>query len=432
MLKKYNFSLSEEFAKNLDEEDDLKLFKDRFYINKDIIYMDGNSLGLLSKDSEASLLRVINEFKEQGINGWMDAKEPWFTYAEKLGAKQAVLVGACEDEVIVTASTTINMHNLLATFYKPDNKRKKILMDELNFPSDFYAVQSQIRLHNLDVDKNLVIVKSRDGNTINEEDIISMMDEDVAVAIFPSVLYRSGQLLDMQLLTKKAHEKGIIIGFDCCHSVGAVPHKLHDWDADFAFWCNYKYLNSGPGSTGSLFVNRKHFDRMPGLAGWWGYNKNKQFDMLSQFEPSGNAGGWQISTINLFSSAPLEGSLKIFEEAGIDAIRSKSLKQTSYLMYLIDNMLTKEPYNFKIGTPRDEDRRGGHVALQHDTEALRISKCLKEKGVIPDFRYPNVIRLAPIALYTSYYEVWKVVNILKDIMDNKDYLNFENERGTVS
>lgn len=432
MINEYNFSLSEEFAKSLDEKDKLKTFRDRFYVNNDTIYMDGNSLGLLSKDSEASLLRVMNEFKELGINGWMGAKEPWFTYAENLGSRQAALVGACKDEVIVTASTTTNMHNLLATFYKPCGKRKKVLMDELNFPSDFYAVQSHLRLHHLDIEENLAIVPSRDGKTIDENDAIAMMNEDIAIAIFPSVLYRSGQLLDMKLLTEKAHEKGIIIGFDCCHSAGAVPHELHNWDVDFAFWCNYKYLNCGPGSTGSLFVNRKHFNTLPGLAGWWGYNKNKQFDMIREFEPAGNAGSWQISTINLFSTAPLEGSLNIFEEAGMDSIRSKSLKQTSYLMYLIDNLITDEPYIFKVGSPREESRRGGHVALEHETEAIRINQCLKEKGVVPDFRYPNVIRLAPIALYTSYHEIWQVVRIIKEIMDNKEYLKFESKRGTVA
>lgn len=431
-MEKHNFSdLSEDYSKQLDQQDNLKHFRERFYINKDSIYMDGNSLGLLSKDAETSLLRIIDEFKELGINGWMGAKEPWFTYAEKLGAKEAGLVGALEDEVIITGSTTINLHNLLATFYKPKGNRKKILMDELNFPSDLYASQSHLRLHDLDIKENLVLVKSKDGRIIDEQDIIAMMSDDISVAIFPSVLYRSGQLLDMEMLTKEAHKRGIIIGFDCCHSAGAVPHKLHEWDVDFAFWCNYKYLNSGPGSTGTLFVNKKHFNIMPGLAGWWGYNKNSQFDMKQEFEPAGNAGGWQVGTISLFSTAPLEGSLKIFEEAGMDAIRRKSLDQTSYMMYLIDNILTKEPYNCIIGTPREDEKRGGHVALEHE-EAIRINESLKKKGVIPDFRYPNVIRLAPISFYTSYHEIWQVVKIIKEIIGSKEYMEFDSKRGTVA
>lgn len=427
-----NDRTTEAFAMQLDEQDPLKAFKDRFYVNKDVIYMDGNSLGLFSQDAEASLLRVINEFKVHGINGWMDASEPWFTFAEELGAREAKLVGAEEDEVIVTGSTTVNMHNMLATFFKPRGGRNKILMDELNFPSDLYAAQSHLRLHNLDIENHLVLVQSKDGRMIDEKDIMDQMTEDVAVAILPSVLYRSGQLLDIATLTREAHKKGILIGFDCSHSAGAVAHSFSDWGVDFAFWCNYKYLNSGPGATGSIYINKKHFGRMPGLAGWWGYSKNKQFDMNQDFVPAGNAGGWQIGTINIFGTAALEGSLKLFEEVGMEAIREKSLKQTGYLMSLIDAFITKEPYNFIIGTPREDGRRGGHVALEHATEAIRLNECLKRRGVVPDFRFPNVIRLAPIAFYTSYHDIWQVIQIIKEIFDTKEYLTIENKRGTVA
>lgn len=427
-----DFQTTAEYALKLDGEDILSGYRNRFYLPEDGIYMDGNSLGLLSKDAEASLLRVLDEYKTLGINGWMKAKPEWFFFAEELGKKMATLVGAKENEVIVHGSTTMNLHNMLATFFRPDADRYKLLMDELNFPSDKYAVESQLRLHGLDPEECLVIVKSRDGRTIDEDDIIASMSDDIAVALFPSVLYRSGQLLDMERLTKEAHRRGIIIGFDCCHSAGAVPHSFSEWGVDFAIWCNYKYLNNGPGGTAALYVNERHFDRMPGLWGWWGYDKNRQFDMSLDFSPAKGAGAWQISTVNLFSAAPLEGSLNMFLEAGMDKIREKSLHQTEYMMFLIDNILAKEPYNFTIGTPREKSRRGGHVALEHATEAVRINEALKKRGVIPDFRFPNVIRLAPIALYTSYAEIWKVVQHVKEIMDNKEYENFENKRGSVA
>lgn len=426
------FEIIEECSLLLDSRDPLKHFRDRFYLPTGKIYMDGNSLGLLSKDAEEALLDALKDFKELGIDGWMNGDPPWFTFAEKLGEKQAHLVGAEKGEVIVHSANTVNLHNLIATFFKPGSGRTKILIDELNFPSDRYAVDSQLLLRGLDPAKNAVVVKSRDGKTIAEEDIVEAMTVDVALAILPSVLYRSGQLLDLQYLTKEAHKRGILIGFDCCHSVGAVPHSFSEWGVDFALWCNYKYLNSGPGATASLYVNKKHIDKAPGLWGWWGYNKSKQFDMDPDFQPAPGAGAWQIGTVHLFSTAPLHGSMKIFAEAGIERIREKSLKQTEYLMFLIDNLLSGEPYNFKIGTPREPERRGGHVALEHDSEAIRINSALKKRGVIPDFRFPNVIRLAPIALYTSYHEIWQVVQHVKEIIDQREYESFPKERETVS
>jgi len=348
-----------------------------------------------------------------------------------LGKIQAPLVGAEPYEVIVTGSTTVNLHNLVATFFQPTSERNKILADELNFPSDIYALKSQLRIHGLDPDENLVFVKSRDGRLLEEEDIISKMTEDVALIILPGVLYRSGQLLDMALLTKEAHNRGIAIGFDCSHSVGAVPHYFSQWDVDFAFWCNYKYLNNGPGGTAGLYVNKKHFAKEIGLAGWWGYRKDKQFDMVPEFERAESAGAWQIGTINMLSSAPLEGSLRMYEEAGIEHLRVKSLKATSYLIYLIDELLPEEKYGYKIGTPRQPERRGGHVALEHD-EALRINAALKKRGVMPDFRYPNVIRLAPVPLYVSFHEIWKLVQHLKEIVDTKEYEKFAKKSAPVA
>ena len=423
------YTVEKDCALTLDAHDPLKEFKQRFYTRPHEIYMDGNSLGLLSQDAENTLLRVLEEWKNLGIHGWMNAKIPWFSYAEELAALQAPLVGADADEVILHASTTINIHVLLATFFQPNEKKNKILMDELTFPSDRYAIESQLLLKGLNPETHLVLVQSRDGKKLHEDDIVSMMDEDVAIVFLPSVLYRSGQLLDMEYLTKEAHQRHILIGFDCAHSVGAVPHQFTEWGVDFACWCNYKYLSNGPGGTASLYINKTHFETRPGLTGWFGYRKDKQFDLLNSFEPAHGAGAWQIGTPHLLSMAPLEGVLRIFHEAGIENIRKKSLQLTDYLMFLIDKDLSY--YGFTIGTPREPERRGGHVALEHD-DAIRINEAMKVRGIIPDFRFPNVIRLAPIALYTSFFDVWDMVQIIKEIMNNKDYEQFDSHRGVVA
>ena len=425
------FEKSEDFALKLDLEDPLSRFRRRFYVPEGTIYLDGNSLGLLSKDSEESVLRVLNEWRNLGIRGWTEGSQPWFFFAEKLGSMCAKLVGAEPEEVVATGSTTVNIHTLVNTFYQPTSKKKRILADALTFPTDIYALRSTIRLRDLDPSQNLVFAPSVNDRFLNEDQIVEMMDNDVALVFLPSVLYRSGQLLNMQKLAENAHRRGIPIGFDCSHSVGVVPHYFDKWDVDFALWCSYKYLNGGPGGTAFLYVNKRHFEREPALAGWFGYVKEKQFNLAIDFEHSKSAGGWQISSPQILSLAPLEGSLKMILEAGIDAIREKSLKLTSYLAYLIEEVLSKPPYNFFIGTPREAERRGGHVALEHK-EGMRISEALRARGVISDFRPPNVIRIAPIPIYNTYHEVWKTAQHLKAVIDNKEYEKFSRIRKDVS
>lgn len=421
--------LSLEYAQQLDIEDKLNRFREEFYIKPNSIYMDGNSLGLLSKRAEKTLLESLNDWKEHGIDGWTNGTHPWFFLSEKLGEMMAPLVGASANEVIVTGSTTVNLHQLVATFYKPEGKRTKILADELTFPSDIYALQSQLRIHGFDPETHLIRVKSRDGRFLEEEDIIEAMTEEIALIILPTVLYRSGQILDMKRLTAAANKRGILIGFDGCHSIGAIPHAFSEWGVDFAYWCNYKHLNGGPGSVGGLYVNSKHFGTAPGLAGWFGSKKEKQFDMEHSLTPADSAGAYQIGTPHVLSLAPLLGALEIFAEAGIENIRAKSLYINQFLMDLLNQELND--LGFTIGNPIEDFRRGGHVSLEHK-EAARICKALKENGVIPDFRAPNIIRLAPVALYTSYSEVWEVVQILKNIMNEKQYEKFKNEREVVA
>lgn len=414
-------------ANMMDDKDPLRKFKEEFYTQDEKIYMDGNSLGLMSKRAEAKLLDLMDSWKTQGIDGWTEGDNPWFTLAEEMSSRIAPFVGAHEDEVMVTGSITSNIHQMLSTLFQPTAERFVILVDDLNFPSDIYAVESHIRLRGLDPATAMRKVQSRDGYTLETEDIVSRLTDDVAVVLLPSVLYRSGQLLDIKTITEAAHRKGILAGFDLAHSIGAMPHNLHADGADFAVWCHYKYMNSGPGGTGGLYIHERHHHLLPGNAGWFGSDKAKQFDMDHEFTKAEGAGAYQIGTPNIFSMAPLLGSIEIFEEAGIEQVRKKSLELTS----LLRSRLAETLPELKDVTPQQDEERGGHIALSHP-EAARICKALKEKGVIPDFRAPNIIRLAPVALYTSFADVERTAEILKLIMDEELFKNYSNERNVVA
>jgi len=426
------FEANRQWAEEMDRKDPLGSFRDRFHIPPGTIYADGNSLGLLSKDSEECLLRVLGEWKVMGIDGWLRGDPPWFYTAEKLGEMVAPMVGAEADEVVATGTTTVNIHSLVSTFYDPDGQRTKILADELNFPTDIYALQGLIGIRGYDPEEHLILVPSEDGLCLDEDRIIDMMTDQVALVHLPSVLYRSGQLLDIKRLTREAHRRNIPISWDCSHSVGTVPHRFDEWDVDCAMWCSYKYLNGGPGGTAFLYVNRRHFDTSPRLPGWFGYVKDKQFDLRLDFQHQRSAGGWQISSPGILSAAPVEGGLRISMEAGIQRIREKSMDLTSYFIYLVDELLSEGPYNFKIGSPRDPTCRSGHVALIHETDAWRISQALKARGVIVDFRPPNVIRVAPAALYCSYSDVYDICKHLLGIIDKREHEGFTESVEAVS
>lgn len=425
---KKNFKLGIEFAREMDAKDELRSYKERFYLTEGELYMDGNSLGPCSKDAEKALLNMLEVWKKEKILMWNIEDGKYFKYPQFIGGLFAQMVNSDKNELTATNSVTINIHQALATFYKPTKKRYKILVDELNFPTDIHAVKSQIKLKGLDPDDVLKIVKSRDGRIIDEEDIIEALADDVAVALLPSLLYRSAQLLDMEKVTKAAHEKGIIIGWDLCHSIGSVPHDFKKIDPDFAVWCTYKHISAGPGSNAVLYINKKHFGTEPGMAGWHGNKKETQFQLSHEHDPETDADAWLTGTANMLSMAPMEGTLKIFNEAGIENIRKKSLELTDYMIFLIEEKLTK--YGFANGTPVDHSRRGGHIALEHD-EAYRICLALKERNVVPDFREPNVIRLAPVALYVSFEDVHRLVDILEEISKGKDYEKFSNKRALV-
>ncbi|PYZ96798.1 kynureninase [Alteribacter lacisalsi] len=422
-------TLTEQAAIERDKQDPLKDYKSEFYLKEGTVYLNGNSLGLLSKRAEKTLLTSVNDWKEQGIDGWMNGEEPWFYFSEKLGRKTAPLIGAKPEEVIVTGSITVNIHQLVSSFYKPEGTRTKILADAITFPSDIYALKSMLTLKGYEPGNHLVQAGDPKGNLLDEDSLIEAMTEDVALILLPSVLYRSGQVLDMKRLTEEAHRRGIIIGFDLAHSIGALPHDLHDWGVDFAMWCNYKYMNNGPGGTGGLFVHENHFGTEPGLAGWFGSDKDKQFDMAHEFTPAPDAGAFQIGTPHVLSSAPLLGSLDMFEEAGIEAVRKKSLALTTYFMELAEEKLSG--LGFTIINPREEQRRGGHICLQH-THSASICKALKASDIIPDFRAPDMIRLAPVAFYTGFHDVWRTVDTLASIVKNEEYKDYTNKRNVIA
>ncbi|MDZ7745227.1 MAG: kynureninase [Halobacteriales archaeon] len=423
-----------EAATAADSADPLSAFRDRFDVPG--TYMDGNSLGTLSVDAEASLDRAIEQWREHAVEGWTDADPDWFHYGERLGQKLAPLVGASESEVAVCGSTTTNIHTLIATFYDAANNGSAatasnpgtILVNDLDFPTDHYAIRAQVRQRGLDPDEHLTVVESADGRTIDTDAVERALQvEDVDVLFLPSVFYRSGQLLDIERLTELAHEYGAYAGFDLAHSAGVVPHSLHDRGVDFAVWCHYKYLNAGPGAIAGLFCHESNAELTPALAGWWGHEKETQFEMRHEFTPADGAGRFQIGTIPIFSAAPLDGALDVILEAGIDRIREKSVALTDYLVDLVGTL----PDSFTVGSPRDPERRGGHVAIEH-SEAYRLTEALKARDVVVDFRQPNVIRVAPAPLYTGFADVLDVAETLREVYETRAYEQFDAQSGGVT
>jgi len=442
-------------ARERDRENPLAAFHDRFHLPADRLYADGNSLGPLSDAAAASLDRVVDEWKGLLIEGWTDADPPWFGFAERLGADLAPLVGAAPDEVVVANSTTVNVHTLVGTFYdellagngpavpgvdaadgawdaggRPSGvEPPALLANELDFPSDHYAIRAQLRQRGVDPDEKLRLVESRDGRTIDAADVEAALEahDDVGIVFMPTVLYRSGQLFDVERIARAAHEHGAYVGFDAAHSVGAVPHELAAADVDFAVWCSYKYLNAGPGAIAGLYVNERHHGLTPALAGWWGHEKATQFEMNATYTPADSAGAYQIGTVPMLSAAPLEGSLELVREAGIGTIRETSLGLTGFLIDLVDERLP----SVSVGTPREPERRGGHVALEHP-EAYRISRALTDRGVVVDFRPPNVVRVCPAPLYTSYGDVLDIAAELADVIDTEAYEDYDRRSGGVT
>ncbi|GAA0723586.1 kynureninase [Halorubrum trapanicum] len=440
-------------AARLDENDPLSGFADRYRIPDGVLYMDGNSLGPASDAALASLDRVVEEWRDLLISGWTDADPPWFEVGERLGDALAPLVGAEPDEVVVGNSITVNIHTLVGTFldellagsgperegvaaangeWAPDgdpDADPAVLVNELDFPSDHYAIRAQLRGRGIDPDEKLRGVPSRDGRTIDPRDVEAALaaHDDIGIVFMPTALYRSGQLFDVERIAAAAHEAGAYAGFDAAHSAGAVPHEFDATGVDFAVWCTYKYLNAGPGSIGALFVAERHHGLTPALAGWWGHEKETQFEMNMEYTPADSAGAWQIGTPPLLAAAPLEGSAELLREAGIRRLREKSLALTDFLIALVDDRLPE----VSVGTPRDRDARGGHVALEHP-DAERLSEALTDRGVVVDFRQPNVVRVCPAAPYTSFADVLAVVDEVEAILDSGAHEAYATSEGGVT
>lgn len=411
-----------------DQNDPLKAYKEHFYLQEGTLYFDGNSLGLCAKEAEEAILEALEVWKTEGINIWNVKEGKYFLYPSYLAKALSGLIGAKAHEVTVANSATINIHQALATFYRPSPERYKIVVDALNFPSDIHAVKSHLRLHGYSEEQALIEVQSRDGRFLETADIVAAFSEEVAVVLLPAVLYRSAQLLDMDTITQAAHDKGIVIGWDLCHSIGAIDHDFSRTQPDFAIWCNYKYLSGGPGAIGGMYVNEKHLDKPVGLAGWQGGEKRTMFQMSHTYTPSPDADMFLVGTPPILAMAGLEGTLKLYSAAGMPAIREKSLAMTRFLMDRIEAEMPDAGFCF--GNPSEDQARGGHVALEH-AQAYQICQALKARNVIPDFREPNVIRLAPIALYTSFQDVEELVQRLKQIMVNKEFELFSQERSLV-
>ncbi|CAG9790731.1 unnamed protein product [Diatraea saccharalis] len=417
-----------EYPKKMDNNDKLGHFRHRFYLTKGVINLCGNSLGLASKDAEESAMVMMEHWKEYGIRIWGLEGSKYYLYSEYLAGLMAPIVGAEKDEIAVIGNTTTTIHQAISTLYKPTKEKYKILVDDINFPTDRYAVDGQVRLKGYDPKDAVKVVPAVDGKFFDEDMFIEAMTDDVALILLPAVYYRTAQVVDMKKVTEAAKKRNIIIGWDLCHAVGAIEIDLNSLDPDFAVWCTYKYLNGGPGSPGAIYCNKRHFKTLPGLTGWFGSKNETQFLLRQEFDHKQDASGWQIGTPGLLSMATIEGALKIILQAGMGNMRKKSLHITAYFMYLIEKKLSS--YGFTIGNLRDDSKRGGHICLEHD-EGYRISLALIARGVIGDFRDPNVIRLTPTALYTSYMEVYQTIDILLDIVKTESYKEFQVRRNLV-
>jgi kynureninase len=424
-----NYQNSLTFAIQQDELDPLKEFRDRFLIpkheGKDVIYLCGNSLGLQPKSAAQYIADQMANWQNLAVEGWFQGNDPWLEYHKPLAKSVAAIVGANENEVAVMNSLTVNLHLLMVSFYKPNSKRFKIIMEAGAFPSDQYAMESQVKFHGLNPKDAIIEISPREGEvTLGTEDILSCIKEhadELALVMFSGINYYTGQFFDLQAIAKAAHEAGAYAGFDLAHAAGNVPLKLHEWGADFACWCSYKYMNSGPGGISGIFVHQKHFTdkEMNRFAGWWGYRADKRFLMAPGFDPASGADGWQVSTSPIILLALFKASMAIFDDAGdIDNLRKKSVALTGYLEFLIGEINKGLNGNvFNIITPADDTMRGCQLSVVCNQNAKAIFKYLADNGVVGDWREPDVIRLSPVPLYSSFQDVFHTAKHLANAIE---------------
>lgn len=420
------FINSLEYAQQLDSNDSLSEYRERFHFptfhEKQVRYFTGNSLGLQPKATREAVNLELDDWAKWGVEGHFRGTRPWKNYHELLTEKAAKIVGAKPIEVVITHSLTTNLHLLMVSFYQPKGKRTKILCEAKAFPSDLYAFESQVKFHGLNPDTDLVTLAPREGeHVLREEDILAKINElgdTLALVLFGGVNYYSGQLLDMPAITKAGHEVGALVGFDLAHAVGNIPMQLHDWGVDFAAWCSYKYLNSSPGGVAGMFVHERFSNRpdLPRFAGWWGFDKKTRFLMEPGFVPMEGAEGWQLSNAPVLGMAAHLVSLNLFDEVGMEKLNQKSVMLTGYLEFILDELSAKHASNcrFEIITPREKHRRGAQLSILVHGEGKKLFDSISTKGVVADWREPNVIRVAPVPLYNSFEDVFYLGKFLKE------------------
>ena len=415
-----NYNISKDFAINLDAKDKLRSYQGKFHFphqknGEKHIYLCGNSLGLQSKNTTDFIQQELEDWKNLGVEGHFHARNPWLPYHEFLSDSYSKILGAKSSEVVAMNTLSVNLHLMMVSFYQPTEKRFKVLMEADAFPSDIYAIESHLKHHNVNPEKAIIRLKPRKKESfIRTEDIEEIIDndgEEIALIILGGVNYYTGQVFDMKEITKLGHKKGIKVGFDLAHAVGNISLLLHEWNVDFAVWCSYKYLNSGPGSVGGVFIHERHHkSNLNRFAGWWGHDKVSRFKMPEKFSPIQTAEGWQLSNPPILSLAAIRASLSIFDEVGMDALVEKSKKLTSYLVYLLENI---ESDRISIITPKE---RGCQISIRVKNGNKELFDKLTDNGVIADWREPDVIRIAPVPLYNSYSDVYSFYEILEEIL----------------
>ena len=415
-----------EYAQQLDSQDQLKHFRSKFFIpqhdGNDVVYFTGNSLGLQPKTVREYINQELEDWAQFGVEGHFQARHPWLSYHELFPKTLSKIVGCQPDEVVAMNQLTVNLHLLMVSFYRPTKQRYKIICEAKAFPSDQYAFESQVRFHNLEPDNAIIEIKPREGeHNIRHEDIISAIEtnaDSLALVLFGGVNYYTGQLFDMQSITAAAHEAGAYAGFDLAHAAGNVELHLHDWQVDFACWCSYKYLNSGPGGVAGAFIHQQHHNNnLPRFAGWWGYKKETRFLMESGFEPIPTAEGWQLSNAPVLSMAAHKASLDIFEEAGFENLVTKGRQLSDFLLFVLDKINASQKEKLiEIITPRSDKEKGCQVSMLMLNRGKEIFQALTNKGVIADWREPNVIRISAVPLYNTFEDVWRFGSIVSEIL----------------
>jgi kynureninase len=418
-----------EFSQRLDAEDPLKIYRSKFFIpqhnGRDSIYFTGNSLGLQPRSVSKYIQAELDDWAALGVEGHFKGKQPWVSYHEIFPQQLSQIVGCLPEEVIVMNQLTVNLHLLMVSFYRPTKERYKIICEEKAFPSDQYALESQVRYHGFDPPEAIIEIKPGKGeHVLRTEDIVSAIEankDSVALVLFGGLNYYTGQFFDLLTITAEAHRVGAYAGFDLAHAAGNVSLKLHEWNVDFACWCSYKYLNSGPGSVAGAFIHKRlHSTRdLPRFAGWWGHTKEKRFLMEKGFDPIPTAEGWQLSNAPVLSMAAHKASLDIFDEAGMDHLIKKSRLLSGYLHFILDeiNSWQKEML-IEVITPDNEEERGCQVSMLMLKKGREIFDELNRQGVIVDWREPNVIRVAPVPLYNTFEDIWKFGDIIKSILNS--------------